>query len=68
MAIYKISENSMRIEYDFIPKQKIRDKIKEIENEVKQMEQADIGVGFTLGEEWKNKKATIQAYKDLLKE
>lgn len=33
MAIYKISENSMRIEYDFIPKQKIRDKIKELELE-----------------------------------
>lgn len=48
--------------------EKISNKIKELENEVKQMEQADIGVGFTLGEEWKNKKATIQAYKDLLKE
>ena len=53
---------------DYIEKQKIQDKIKELEEKRIKMEKDDIGVGFTLGEEWSDLKSKIKAYKDLLEE
>lgn len=51
-----------------IPTQKVKDKIEELEEKRIKMEKDDIGVGFTLGEEWSDLKSKIKAYKDLLEE
>lgn len=53
---------------DNIPIQKVKDKIEELEEKRIKMEKEDIGVGFTLGEEWSDLKSKIKAYKDLLEE
>ena len=51
-----------------IPKQKIRDKIEELEKQKIKIEEEDIGVGFTLGENWSNLKNKIKILKELLEE
>lgn len=56
------------IKNNYIPKQKIRDKIEELEKQRIKMERDDIGVGFTLGENWSNLKNKIKVLKELLEE
>ena len=49
-----------------IPKQIVKDKIEEYDKQRIKMEKDDIGVGFTLGKEWSDLKAKIEALQDLL--
>ena len=49
-----------------IKKQKVKDKIEEYDKQRIKMEKDDIGVGFTLGKEWSDLKAKIEALQDLL--
>ena len=49
-----------------IPVQKIKDKIEEYDKQRIKMEKDDIGVGFTLGKEWSDLKAKIEALQELL--
>ena len=51
-----------------IKKQKVKDKIEEYDKQRIKMEKDDIGVGFTLGKEWSDLKAKIEALQDLLRE
>ena len=53
---------------DYIPKSKVREKIEEANKEIKQMEQDDIGVGFTLGKRWSDLKAKVKGWEELLQE
>lgn len=52
----------------YIPKSKVKEKLEELKKQVKKMENEDIGVGFTLGKDWSDKKAKIQGYKELLED
>lgn len=49
-----------------IKKQIVKDKIEEYDKQRIKMEKDDIGVGFTLGKEWSDLKAKIEALQDLL--
>lgn len=49
-----------------IPKQIVKDKIEEYDKQRIKMEKDDIGVGFTLGKEWSDLKAKIEALQDFL--
>lgn len=51
-----------------IPKSKVREKIEEANKEIKQMEQDDIGIGFTLGNRWSDLKAKVKGWEELLQE
>ena len=50
----------------FINKQVVKEKIEEYDKQRIKMEKDDIGVGFTLGKEWSDLKAKIEALQDLL--
>ena len=49
-----------------IKKQIVKDKIEEYDKQRIKMEKDDIGVGFTLGKEWSDLKAKIEALQDIL--
>ena len=53
-------------QFDSIPKSKVKEKIEEYDKQRIKMEKDDIGVGFTLGKEWSDLKAKIEALQDLL--
>jgi hypothetical protein len=63
MDRYKEGYNDCNREW----KKKIQDKIKKLTKEINEIEEKDIGVGFTLGKEWSDKKAIVKEYEDLLK-
>ena len=51
----------------FIPKSKVKEKIEEYDKQRIKMEKDDIGIGFTLGKEWSDLKAKIEALQELLR-
>ena len=53
-------------QFESISVQKIKDKIEEYDKQRIKMEKDDIGVGFTLGKEWSDLKAKIEALQELL--
>ena len=67
-----LEEKTIRVGFenkeDYIPKSKVREKIKETNKEIKQMEQDDIGIGFTLGNRWSDLKAKVKGWEELLQE
>ena len=57
--LYESNEN-------YIPVSLVKDKIEEYDKQRIKMEKDDIGVGFTLGKEWSDLKAKIEALQGLL--
>jgi hypothetical protein len=52
----------------YVSKDKIKEKIEEIDKERVKMEKADYGIGFTLDDKWSDIKAKIQVLEELLEE
>lgn len=52
----------------YIEKSKIKEKIEELDKQRIKMEQDDIGVGFTLGNNWSDLKAKIQVLQELMED
>ena len=64
----KIDILENEILYKTIPTEKVIKKIEETNKEIKQIEQDDIGVGFTLGKRWSDLKAKVEGWKELLQD
>ena len=56
------------IQDNSIPKSKIKEKIEELDKQRMKMEKDDIGIGFTLGNEWSDLKPKIQVLQELMED
>ena len=68
-SLFAVENNDLKEKLaDSIPKSQIKSKIEELDKQRIKMEKDDIGVGFTLGNNWSDLKAKIQVLQELMED